>query len=189
MTHSSVHTSCALFLPSTNIPPYSLFTSLRLGTLMLLPWKNIVSRISLVDLVFVFVFTSRLPCFRLRFRFHGRRINGRCSENAAPFERFRPGKSPVGEFFIKICLPRGRGEKELVWLRDPCKICHLNVCNVLRMHRDFLGNFFPPATRGVFPVNSSEVLRRFVNSCGNIANASNGDGAKGGKWGREGESW
>lgn len=152
---------------------------------------RISCRVFLWSISFSFSFSlrSRLPCFRLRFRFHGRRINGRCSENAAPFERFRPGKSPVGEFFIKICLPRGRGEKELVWLRDPCKICHLNVCNVLRMHRDFLGNFFPPATRGVFPVNSSEVLRRFVNSCGNIANASNGDGAKGGKWGREGESW
>lgn len=34
---------------------------------------------------------------------------------------------------------------------------------------------FSRSTRGVFPVNSSEVLRRFVNSCGNIANASNRD--------------
>lgn len=38
----------------------------------------------------------------------------------------------------------GGEKKELVWLRDPCKICHFNVCNVLRMHRDFLGKFFPP---------------------------------------------
>lgn len=97
------------------------------------------------------------------------------------FRAFSAWKISRWRVFHKNLFATGEGEKELVWLRDPCKICHLNVCNVLRMHRDFLGNFFPPATRGVFPVNSSEVLRRFVNSCGNIANASNGDGAKGGK--------
>lgn len=166
---------------------------------MLLPWKYIVSRISLVEPLFSFSIRLRLPWAGALgydfvpvfvFTVHADVLTGAARKMPLLSSVFGLEKSPLGEFFIKICLARGRREgEELVWFHDPCKICHFNACNVLRMHRDFLGNFFPPATRSVFPVNSSEVLRRFVNSCGNIANASNGDGAKGGKWGREGESW
>lgn len=184
MTHSSVHTSRALFLPSTNIPCSLFFHAVTWSVnALLLQWKSIgVARISLVEILAFSRFNEcRLPAtvFRHRFRFRGVDairtdvLTGRVLLSSV----FGLENPPLGEFFIKICLPRGK--KSYFGCAMPVKYATLRS-NVLRMHRDFLlGNFFPPATRGVFPVNSSEVLRRFVNSCGNIANASNGGRGEG----------
>lgn len=141
---------------------------------MLLPWKSY--RVALFlwsNLCFRFRFDQfKKTCFELRFRF---------VVTANLSSVFKGWKISRWRVFHKnlFATKEGGEKKELVWLRDPCKICHFNVC--CGCIGIFLASFFHHATRGVFPVNSSEVLRRFVNSCGNIANASNGDGAKGGK--------
>lgn len=119
-----------------------LFTSLRLGalwTLMLLPWKSY--RVALFlwsNLCFRFRFNQfKKTCFKLRFRF---------VVTANLSSVFKGWKISRWRVFHKnlFATKEGGEKKELVWLRDPCKICHFNVCNVLRMHRDFLGKFFPP---------------------------------------------
>ena len=144
MTHSSVHTSCALFLPSTNtlllLLTFYIAATWSVMDVDAPPVEELSCRvISLVEPLFPFSIQSKFKktCFKLRFRFVV------TTDLSSVFKGWKICRWRV--FHKNLFATKEGGEKkELVWLRDPCKICHFNVCNVLRMHRDFLGKFFPP---------------------------------------------